>query len=73
MTFPAIHRVVTGHDARGTAIVAHNGPLPTVVEIQAIPGTVFHEVWSTSGAPAPVEQPAASRLKAARAPMEWPR
>ena len=55
MTFPAIHRVVTGHDARGTAIVAHNGPLPTVVEIQAIPGTVFHEVWSTSGAPAPVD------------------
>ena len=55
MTFPAIHRVVTGHDACGTAIVAHNGPLPTVVEIQAIPGTVFHEVWSTSGAPAPVD------------------
>lgn len=55
MTFPAIHRVVTGHDAHGNAIVAHNGSLPTVVEIQAIPGTVFHEVWSTTGAPAPVD------------------
>ncbi|WP_310568312.1 cupin domain-containing protein [Hydrogenophaga sp.] len=53
-SFPAIHRVVTGHDADGNAIVAHNGPLPTVVEIAAIPGTVFHEVWSTTGAPAPV-------------------
>lgn len=54
MSFPPIHRVVTGHDADGKAIVASNGPLPTVVEIAAIPGTVFHEVWSTSGTPAPV-------------------
>lgn len=54
MSFPAIHRVVTGHDAEGKAIVASNGSLPTVVEIAAIPGTVFHEVWSTSGTPAPV-------------------
>ena len=30
-----------------------DGPLPRVQEIAAIPGTVFHEVWSTSGAPAP--------------------
>jgi len=54
MSFPPIHRVVTGHDADGRAIVASNGALPTVVEIAAIPGTVFHEVWSTSGSPAPV-------------------
>jgi mannose-6-phosphate isomerase-like protein (cupin superfamily) len=54
MHFPAIHRVVTGHDALGKAIVASSGPLPTVVEIAAIPGTVFHEVWSTTGSPAPV-------------------
>ncbi|MCW5657994.1 MAG: cupin domain-containing protein [Burkholderiaceae bacterium] len=55
MSFPTIHRVVTGHDADGKAIVASDGPLPTVVEIAAIPGTVFHEVWSTQGAPAPVD------------------
>lgn len=55
MSFPPIHRVVTGHDAQGQAIVSSNGPLPTVVEIAAIPGTVFHEVWSTTGAPAPVD------------------
>ena len=55
MSFPPIHRLVTGHDAQGKAIVASNGPLPTVVEITAIPGTVFHEVWSTTGSPAPVD------------------
>ena len=55
MTLPPIHRVVTGHDASGKAIVASDGPLPTVVEIAAIPGTVFHEVWSTAATPAPVD------------------
>jgi mannose-6-phosphate isomerase-like protein (cupin superfamily) len=55
MTFPPIHRVVTGHDAHGKAVVASNGPLSTVQEIAAIPGTVFHEVWCTAGAPAPVD------------------
>lgn len=55
MRFPPIHRVVTGHDTDGKAIVSSSGPLPTVVEISAIPGTVFHEVWSTTGAPAKVD------------------
>lgn len=55
MSLPSIHRVVTGHDADGKAIVASDGPLPTVAEIAAIPGTVFHEVWSTAGSPAPVD------------------
>ena len=55
MSFPAIRRVVTGHDANGRALVASDGPLPTVVEIAAIPGTVFHEVWSTSATPAAVD------------------
>ena len=55
MKLRPIHRVVTGHDADGKAIVASQGPLPTVVEIAAIPGTVFHEVWSTAGMPVPVD------------------
>ena len=55
MSLPAIHRVVTGHDAHGRAIVTSDGPLPHVAEIAAIPGTVFHEVWSTQGTPAPVD------------------
>jgi mannose-6-phosphate isomerase-like protein (cupin superfamily) len=52
---PPIHRVVTGHDASGKAILVSNGPLSKVEEIAAIPGTVFHEVWSTAGTPAPVD------------------
>jgi len=55
MSFPPIHRVVTGHDAGGRAIVTSDGPLPSVIEIAAIPGTIFHEVWSTDATPAPVD------------------
>lgn len=55
MSFPSIHRVVTGHDADGFAIVSSDGPLSCVLEIAAIPGTIFHEVWSTGAAPAPVD------------------
>lgn len=55
MSLPSIHRVVTGHDADGKAIIASNGPLSAVVELQAIPGMIFHEVWETQGMPAPVD------------------
>lgn len=55
MTFPPIHRVVTGHDPQGKAVLASQGPLPTVVELSALPGTVFHEVWSTAATPAPID------------------
>ena len=55
MSLPPIHRVVTGHDADGKAVVTSAGALPTVVELSAIPGTVFHEVWNTSVTPAPAD------------------
>ena len=55
MSFPPIHRVVTGHDADGKAIVASNGPLSTIRELESIPGMIFHEVWETRGTPAPVD------------------
>jgi mannose-6-phosphate isomerase-like protein (cupin superfamily) len=55
MSFPPINRVVTGHDAQGRGVVASEGLLPSVIELQALPGTVFHEVWSTSGAPARID------------------
>ena len=58
MTLPPIHRVVTGHTDDGKAVVHSEGPLPSVVEIAAIPGTVFHEVWATSATPAPVDNAA---------------
>jgi mannose-6-phosphate isomerase-like protein (cupin superfamily) len=53
MAFVPIHRVVTGHDDKGRAIILSEGPLPVVKELEAIPGTIFHEVWSTSG-PVPI-------------------
>ncbi|MEN9888383.1 MAG: hypothetical protein RL559_420 [Pseudomonadota bacterium] len=55
MSLPPIHRVVTGHTPEGQAVVVLQGPLPKVQEIAAVPGTVFHEVWSTQGAPARVD------------------
>lgn len=55
MNLSPIRRIVTGHDADGKAVVVEAGPLPTVVPIEKIPGTVFHEIWSTQGAPAPVD------------------
>jgi mannose-6-phosphate isomerase-like protein (cupin superfamily) len=54
MSLAPIHRVVTGHDASGKAVVSSDGALANVQELAAVPGTVFHEVWCTTGAPAPV-------------------
>ncbi|MGC1332476.1 cupin domain-containing protein, partial [Pseudomonas sp.] len=48
-------RVVTGHDSDGKATVAISGPTPNVVELQAVPGTVFHEIWNTATSPAPID------------------
>jgi len=55
MSFPPIHRVVTGHDDRGKAVAVENGPLPTVRTFQEMPGMVFHEVWETQGTPPRVD------------------
>lgn len=55
MSLPPIHRVVTGHDADGKAVIVSDGPLPTVVELAAVPGMIFHEVWETQGMPVPVD------------------
>lgn len=68
MSLPPIHRVVTGHAADGRAVVISNGPLPTVVDLPAIPGTVFHEVWSTAATPAPVDNGADPTLGALHLP-----
>lgn len=58
MPLPPIHRVVTGHAADGRAVIISAGPLPTVVDLPAIPGTVFREVWSTAATPAPIDNAA---------------
>jgi hypothetical protein len=52
---PAIRRIVTGHDSAGRAVIALDGPPPTVQELAAVPGTVFHEIWSTPATPAPID------------------
>ncbi|MEP7730585.1 cupin domain-containing protein [Marinomonas primoryensis] len=54
MSFPNIYRVVTGHDENGNAIILEKGPLNTVMDLEAVPGTKFHEVWNTSDTPAPI-------------------
>lgn len=68
MNFPIIHRVVTGHNSDGKAVVSSSGPLSTVVELTALPGTVFHEVWSTEGSPARVDNGDDPTLGALRLP-----
>lgn len=50
-----IHRVVTGHDETGKAIVSMDGGIPNVVVFESAPGMLFHEVWETRTSPALVD------------------
>ncbi len=50
-----IRRIVTGHDSHGNAIVCSDGALPTVRELDILPGFVFHEVWATQSTPALID------------------
>ena len=43
-----VRRVVTGHDGGRRAVITEDGPPPTAVALDAVPGTVFHEIWATS-------------------------
>lgn len=49
----APRRVVTGHTPTGESVVLTDAPVPVS---RSLPddGVSFHEVWSTSGAPAPL-------------------
>jgi mannose-6-phosphate isomerase-like protein (cupin superfamily) len=55
MTYPKIHRVVTGHDSEGRSIVSSNGPLTNVFNLDIIPGLVLHEVWNTTQIPITID------------------
>jgi mannose-6-phosphate isomerase-like protein (cupin superfamily) len=46
-------RVVTGHTAEGVSVVVSDGPVPVSRDIPA-DGVAFHEIWNTTGAPAPI-------------------
>lgn len=51
---PRFKRVVTGHDSQGRTVVAMQGA-PRAVALEAVPGTVFHEVWNTTCSPAAID------------------
>lgn len=46
-------RVVTGHTPDGVSVVVADGPVPVSRQIPE-DGVAFHEIWNTSGAPAPL-------------------
>jgi len=46
-------RVVTGHSADGVSVVVSDGPVPVSRELPQ-DGVAFHEIWNTTGAPAPI-------------------
>jgi mannose-6-phosphate isomerase-like protein (cupin superfamily) len=46
-------RVVTGHSSEGVSIVVSDGPVPVTRELPQ-DGVAFHEIWNTTGAPAPI-------------------
>jgi naringenin degradation protein FdeH len=54
MALPAFKRIVTGHDSDGRAIVVLQGA-PRAYDLEAVPGTVFHEIWNTSGMPVRID------------------
>ncbi|NNJ16705.1 cupin domain-containing protein [Pseudomonas putida CSV86] len=60
---PPFKRVVTGHSATGTALAALVGAVPTSLELKAVPGTVFHEVWSSDASPAVIDNGADPTLR----------
>jgi mannose-6-phosphate isomerase-like protein (cupin superfamily) len=46
-------RVVTGHTPDGVSVVVSDGPVPVSRQLPE-DGVAFHEVWNTTGAPAPI-------------------
>jgi mannose-6-phosphate isomerase-like protein (cupin superfamily) len=51
-----VRRVVTGHDARGRAVIQEDGPVPRVQRIGGAHGPLFFEVWNTRATPAPIDR-----------------
>jgi Cupin domain len=55
MSLPTVRRIVTGHNERSKAVIATDGAPPRVIELKAVPGTVFYEIWNTNASPAPID------------------
>lgn len=69
---PEFKRVVTGHNAEGLAIISSAAPTPNVFPLKAMPDTIFHEIWSTTGTPVKIDNgadPFALPLKLSPPPL----
>jgi len=51
---PPVRRVLTGHDASGTATIIEDSLAPAVRTVAERPGYRVTNLWSTHGSPAPI-------------------
>jgi mannose-6-phosphate isomerase-like protein (cupin superfamily) len=56
MSKAPFRRIVTGHDARGRAVILEDGPPPRVARIGGEHGPLFFEVWNTRETPAQIDR-----------------
>ena len=63
MNFATVRRIVTGYNPQGKAVIAMDGAPPQSIELKAVPGTVFHEIWNTNACPAPIDNAADPTLR----------
>ncbi|WP_221800935.1 cupin domain-containing protein [Oceanobacter mangrovi] len=62
-SLPTFKRVVTGHNSDGAAIVSETGLPPVIQHLQAVPGTVFYEIWNSSEMPVAIDNGTDPTLK----------
>ncbi|MBL8551369.1 MAG: cupin domain-containing protein [Hyphomonadaceae bacterium] len=55
MSAAPFRRIVTGHNAKGAAIIQEDAPPPRVRRIGGERGPVFYEVWNTRETPARID------------------
>lgn len=51
MSLSTMRRIVTGHNEQGKAVITSEGAPPKIIELKAVPGTVFYEIWNTNSSP----------------------
>jgi mannose-6-phosphate isomerase-like protein (cupin superfamily) len=56
MSTTPFRRIVTGHDAKGRAVILEDAPPTRVFDNLGEKGLVFHEVWNTRETPAPIDR-----------------
>lgn len=49
-------RIVTGHNAKGQAVILEDGPPPRVARVGGDVGPMFYEVWNTRETPARIDR-----------------